>query len=94
MHTNALKCKRVNLRYHVDVGLTFELHARAQALVEAAGGALLARGNGHRAAGAPQADVVLFVLNRALEEALAALAREDAVVEARDAVPAHGAGPA
>lgn len=73
---------------NIVILLTFQLHPAAEALVEAAGGALLARGDGDGAAAAAQAHVVLAVLHRALEEALARLAREDAVVEAADLVAA------
>lgn len=62
-----------------------------QALVEAAGGALLARGHGHGAIGPAQTHIVLTVLHSALEEALARLTREDAIVEARDLVAADWA---
>ena len=70
---------------------TFELHSRVEAFFEAAGRAFFARGDGDRTGGAPKADVVLLVLHGSLEEALTALAREDAVVEARDFVAADGA---
>ena len=71
--------------------LTLELHSRLEALVEPARGALLPGGDGDRALRAPQAHVVLLVLHGALEETLAGLAGEDAVVEARDLVAADGA---
>ena len=43
------------------------------------------------ALGSAEADVVLFVLNSSLEESLAGLAGEDAVMEAGYLVSAHGA---
>ena len=70
---------------------TFELHAGLQALVEAASRALLSGGDRDGTLGAAQANVVLFVLYSPLEESLAALAGENAVVETRYFVSANGA---
>ena len=69
--------------------VTFKFHSGPEALVEPASRTLLPGGDGHRALGPSEADVVLLVLHRPLEEALAALAREDAVVEAGDLVAAN-----
>ena len=66
-----------------------QLHSHLEALVKPAGRALLTGGDGDRALGAPQADVVLLVLHSPLEESLAGLAGEDPVVEARYLVSAH-----
>ena len=69
--------------------VTFQLHSGPEALVEPASRALLPGGDGDGALGPAEADVVLLVLDRPLEEALAALAGEDAVVESGDLVAAN-----
>lgn len=71
--------------------LTFELHADVEALLEAAEGAALPLRLVDVAAAVGHARVDLFVLHGSLEEALAGLAREQAVVVARHLVAAHGA---
>lgn len=65
-----------------------QLHSLLQALLEPTRRALLPRRNRHRTRGAPQANVILPVLHRPLEEAFAGLARKDPVVEAGDLVAA------
>jgi len=66
-----------------------QLHSHLKALLKPAGRALLPSGNCHRALGSSQAHIVLLVLHGSLEEALAGLAGENAVVEPRDLVATH-----
>lgn len=70
---------------------TFQFHAGVEALFKSTGRTLFACGDGDGTGGAAEADVVLLVLDRPLEESLAALAREDAVVEAGNLVAADRA---
>jgi hypothetical protein len=70
---------------------TFQFHAGVEALFKSTGRTLFACGDGDGTGGAAEADVVLLVLDRPLEESLAALAREDAVMEAGNLVAADRA---
>lgn len=73
-------------------GFTFAVHPHLQTLEQAAvlaAVALLAR---HLAVLVPAAAVDALVADAALEEALAALAGDDAIVQARGPVPADEAG--
>ena len=72
------------------LSLTFQFHARFETLVESAGRTLFPGGDGDWALSAPQTHVVLLVLDGPLEETLARLAGENAVVESGDLVTAHG----
>ena len=71
--------------------LTFELHADVEALLEPAEGTPLPLGLVDVTAALGHARVDLLVLHSPLEEALAGLAREQAVVVAGHLVAAHGA---
>lgn len=70
---------------------TFQFHAGVEALFKSTGRTLFACGDGDGTGGATEADVILLVLHRPLEESLAALAREDAVMEAGNLVAADRA---
>lgn len=69
---------------------TFEFHSSVEALFKSASRALFASGNCDGTSGPSETHIVLLVLNSALEEAFAALTREDAVVETGDLVAANG----
>lgn len=73
----------------VITGGTFEFHPASQTLIESTRGALLPGGDGDGTVPASQTHVVLPILNRPLEEALARLARKYPVVEATDFVAAN-----
>jgi len=73
------------------VGLTFELHADLEALLEAAVGAALPLGLVYVTAPVGHTRVHLLVLDGPLEEALTRLARQQAVVVPRHLVATHGA---
>ena len=68
--------------------VTFQFHAGVEAFFESASRALFAGGDSDRAGSSPEAHIVLLILDGSFEEALAALARKDAVMEARDLVTA------
>ena len=70
---------------------TFEFHSSVEALFKSASRALFASGNCDGTSGPSETHIVLLVLNSALEEAFAALARQHAVVEARRTVAAYHA---
>ena len=69
--------------------LTFQLHAHLEALLKATVGTSLTLTLVNVAAALCDARVDLLILNGSLEEALAGLAGEQAVVVAGDAVAAH-----
>lgn len=71
--------------------LTFKFHAASQTLVKSASRTLLASSDGDRTVPPSETHVVLAVLHRSLEETLARLTREYAVVEAADLVSADWA---
>lgn len=71
---------------------TFQLHPPLQTLFKATRGTLFPRGNRDWTCGTADTHVVLSVLHRPLEEALAGLAGEDAVVKAGNLVPANRTG--
>ena len=71
--------------------LTFKLHADVETLLESAVGAALPLRLVDDAGAVGHARVHLLVLHGALEEALARLARQQAVVVPAHLVPAHGA---
>lgn len=70
----------------------FKLHTHVQALLETTRRTLLPRSHGYRATRAPKAHIILAVLDGALEESLARLARENPVVKAAYFVSANRAG--
>lgn len=72
--------------------LTFQLHSAAETLVEPACGTLLPSSDRDGTVPSSQTHIVLAILYGALEEALARLARENAVVEATDLVAADWTG--
>lgn len=70
--------------------LTFKFHADVQTLLEAAEGATLPLRFVNVASPFSDARIDLFILNSPLEEALARLAGEEAIVVAANFVPADG----
>lgn len=85
------KCinQKIKKKWQQNHWRTFQFHAGVETFFETAGRTFFAGGDGDGTGGAPQAHVVFLILDGPFEESFAALARENAVVEARDFVAAN-----
>lgn len=69
---------------------TFQFHAGIKALLESTGRTLFTCSNRDRTGCSPQTHIVLLILDGPFEEALTALTRKNAVMEAGNFVAANG----